>query len=119
MPKPQLAADRHSWLTPPGLHLYDRSDRTVPVRRTVKRRSCVRVLIAIPVFNERKYVERVLGKVLSYHRDVLVVDDGSTDGTGDLLAARRDIRLIRHATNSGYGQSLIDAFNYADEHGFD
>jgi len=79
----------------------------------------VRVLIAIPVYNERKYVERVLGKVLGFHRDVLLVDDGSTDGTGDLLAARSDIQLIRHAKNSGYGQSLIDAFGYADEHGYD
>ena len=79
----------------------------------------MRVLIAIPVYNERKYVERVLGKVLGFHRDVLLVDDGSTDGTGDLLAARSDIRLIRHAKNSGYGQSLIDAFAYADEHGYD
>jgi dolichol-phosphate mannosyltransferase len=77
------------------------------------------VLIAIPVFNERKYVQGVLGKVLSYHSDVLVVDDGSTDGTAELLSGRRDIRLIRHATNGGYGQSLIDAFDYADKHGYD
>ena len=79
----------------------------------------MRVLIAIPVFNEQKYVGRVLGKVLKFNRDVLVIDDGSTDGTAELLAARRDIRLIRHATNQGYGQSLIDAFRYADDHGFD
>jgi dolichol-phosphate mannosyltransferase len=79
----------------------------------------VRVLIAIPVFNEHKYVGRVLGKVLKFNRDVLVVDDGSTDGTGELLSARRDIRLIRHTANQGYGQSLIDAFRYADDHGFD
>jgi dolichol-phosphate mannosyltransferase len=80
---------------------------------------CVRVLIAIPVYNERKYVERVLSKVLTFHRDVLLIDDGSTDGTAELLATRRDIRLIRHATNQGYGQSLIDAFAYADRRGFD
>ncbi len=79
----------------------------------------MRLLIAIPVFNERKYVSRVLSQVLEQHPDVLVVDDGSTDGTADILAARRDICLIRHATNGGYGQSLIDAFGYADRHGFD
>jgi dolichol-phosphate mannosyltransferase len=51
-----------------------------------------------------------------------VVDDGSTDGTSDVLADRArtgDVHLIRHASNNGYGQSLIDAFAYADAHGFD
>jgi len=79
----------------------------------------VRLLIAIPVHNERKHVDSVLEKVKRYHRDILVVDDGSTDGTGDLLAARRDIQVIRHPTNLGYGQSLIDAFTFADKSGFD
>ena len=77
----------------------------------------VRLLIAVPVFNERKYVGPVLDKILRYSPDVLVVDDGSTDGTGDILAARKDIRLIRHKTNQGYGQSLIDAFGFADAPG--
>jgi dolichol-phosphate mannosyltransferase len=88
--------------------------------RIVKPRSvCLRLLIAIPIYNERQYVERVLDKVLTFHHDVLAVDDGSSDGTAELLAARHDIRLIRHAKNVGYGQSLIDAFDYADQHGFD
>jgi dolichol-phosphate mannosyltransferase len=82
----------------------------------------VRLLIAIPVFNERKYVASVLAKVRAFHPDVLVMDDGSTDGTGELLnqlAARGDIHLIRHSSNLGYGQSLIDAFTFADEQGYD
>ena len=78
-----------------------------------------RVLIAMPVFNERKYVERVLDMVLSYHGELLVIDDGSTDGTGEYLAGRADIQLIRHPENRGYGQSLIDAFAYADRAGYD
>ena len=36
---------------------------------------CVRLLIAIPVFNERKYVEAVLDKVKRFHPDILVIDD--------------------------------------------
>jgi dolichol-phosphate mannosyltransferase len=79
----------------------------------------VRLLIAIPVFNELKYVDRVLDKVHNYASDILCIDDGSTDGTGDLLAGRKDIQLIRHAVNRGYGQSIIDAFDYADAHGYD
>jgi len=79
----------------------------------------MRLLISIPVFNERKYVNHVLAKVLKIHPEIVLIDDGSTDGTAELLAARRDIHLIRHHRNMGYGQSLIDGFNYADQCGYD
>jgi glycosyltransferase involved in cell wall biosynthesis len=79
----------------------------------------VRLLIAIPVYNERKYVNSVLDRVKSFHSEILLIDDASTDGTQEILAGRRDIKVIRHATNQGYGQSLIDAFNYADRNGYD
>jgi len=79
----------------------------------------LRLLVAIPVFNEFKYVEKVLAKVRQFAGDILCVDDGSTDGTGDLLARRSDIQLIRHPVNQGYGRSIIDAFEYADARGYD
>ena len=47
-----------------------------------------RVLTALPVYNEASHVNPVLDEVVRYAGDVLVVDDGSTDGTSDLLAAR-------------------------------
>lgn len=76
-------------------------------------------LTALPVFNEVAHVDAVLNEVLRYSRQVLVVDDGSTDGTGELLAARRDIRLIRHDQNRGYGAALLTAFAYASRQKFD
>lgn len=79
----------------------------------------MRLLIAIPVYNEEKTVDAVLDQVAQYHREVLVVDDGSTDGTAQRLSQRADIQMIRHPTNLGYGRSLIDAFNYAHEQGYD
>ena len=82
----------------------------------------MRVLIAIPVYNERQYVRQVLEKVRQFHREILVIDDGSTDGTCKILgevACGSDIHVIRHASNGGYGQSLIDAFAYADAHRYD
>ncbi len=69
--------------------------------------------MAIPVYNERRHVLRVLEAVRRYARDILVIDDGSTDGTGALLARQRGVHLIRHPENRGYGQSLIDAFAFA------
>ena len=79
----------------------------------------MRLLIAIPVHNEQKYVDAVLDKVRTFHDDVLVVDDGSTDDTPNILARRTDVATIRHPVNRGYGQSLIDAFAYAERKGYD
>ena len=72
----------------------------------------MRTLIAIPVYNEEKYVTRVLSEVRKYAREILVIDDGSTDQTPVLLA-QQPVDVIRHARNRGYGRSLIDAFRWA------
>jgi dolichol-phosphate mannosyltransferase len=79
----------------------------------------MRVLVAIPVFNEETYVQRVLAQVLHHTSDVLVVDDGSTDRTAEILSRTPEIRVIRHPENRGYGQSMIDAFAYADRFEYD
>jgi glycosyltransferase involved in cell wall biosynthesis len=82
----------------------------------------VRALVAIPVHNELKHVRRVLTEVRRYHRHILVIDDGSTDGTAPLLQRLEEaqtIQLIRHPVNRGYGQSIIDAFTHADARGYD
>jgi glycosyltransferase involved in cell wall biosynthesis len=76
-------------------------------------------LTALPVFNEVSHVNSVLDQVRQYSRQVLVVDDGSTDGTHELLARRSDIRVLTHPENRGYGAALISAFQYAQQRGFD
>jgi dolichol-phosphate mannosyltransferase len=78
-----------------------------------------RFLTALPVYNEARHVHPVLDEVVRYAADVLVVDDGSTDGTSSLLAARPDIACIRHETNRGYGAALKTAFDYAIERSYD
>ncbi len=76
-------------------------------------------LTALPVFNEARHVCHVLDEVRRYSRDILVIDDGSTDGTAGLLAARGDVRVVTHPENRGYGAALLSAFAYAQEHGFE
>jgi dolichol-phosphate mannosyltransferase len=76
-------------------------------------------LTALPVYNEHRHVGSVLDETLRYSRHVLVVDDGSTDGTADLLAQRSDIRVVTHFKNMGYGAALASAFDYAIRQGFD
>ena len=72
-----------------------------------------RWLTALPVFNEVKYVEQVLQEVRRYSQDILVVDDGSQDGTSELLAQQPDLERITHDTNLGYGAALRSAFEFA------
>src|SRR4051812_24244147 len=81
--------------------------------------SSPRFLTALPVYNEFSHVNPVLDEVVRSAQDVLVVDDGSVDGTSDLLVARNDIRVIRHEKNRGYGAALITASAYAIEHKYD
>jgi dolichol-phosphate mannosyltransferase len=78
-----------------------------------------RFLTALPVYNEAQHVTEVLDEVVKYSGDVLVVDDGSTDGTRDLLLARGDVDVVEHSENRGYGAALRTAFEYAVVHRYD
>ena len=60
-----------------------------------------RVLLAIPVYNEERYVDNVLTEVRKRIEDILVIDDGSTDRT-PMLLSKHPVEVIRHATNRGY-----------------
>jgi len=78
-----------------------------------------RHLLAIPVFNEERYVLSVLRETRRYSRDILVVDDGSTDETPRILRTQPGLHVISHIENRGYGKSLADAFAFAIRRGFD
>ena len=77
--------------------------------------------IIVPVYNEVRTVRAVLDRLVSIDlplpREILVVDDGSTDGTGDLLsAAERDglpVTVIRCDRNGGKGHALRTGLAHA------
>ncbi len=68
-------------------------------------------VVVLPVYNEHSTLPCVLDAVRRvFDGPVIVVDDGSADGTPQVLAARTDVQTITHAQNIGYGRSLIDGF---------
>lgn len=78
-----------------------------------------RTLTALPVYNEHRHIDEVLDAAVRYSDDVLVVDDGSTDGSSELLDRRGDVLVARHPKNRGYGAALRTAFDYAALHDYD
>ncbi|MBI3308252.1 MAG: glycosyltransferase family 2 protein [Candidatus Melainabacteria bacterium] len=69
-----------------------------------------KISLIIPCFNERHAIEKtieeanfLLGKILY---EIIVVDDGSFDGTSELLKDRKDIKYIKNPYNKGYGYSI-------------
>jgi glycosyltransferase involved in cell wall biosynthesis len=78
-----------------------------------------RWLTAIPVYNEAKHVQGVLAEVRKCSPNILVVDDGSTDGTAGLLDAEPGLLRVTHPQNRGYGAAIATAFRFAVENCYD
>src|SRR5262245_49878893 len=79
----------------------------------------MKFLTAVPVYNEERHLESVLGQIRRYSPHILVVNDGSTDGTARLLAGQADLAVITHPQNRGYGAALASAFQYTIDSDFD
>ncbi|HLC48138.1 MAG TPA: HAD-IB family phosphatase [Candidatus Norongarragalinales archaeon] len=70
--------------------------------------------IAVPAYNEAKYIRRVLkaAKASKLADEILVIDDGSTDGTGNIAEAM-GVKVIRHRKNLGKGAAIRTAVRNA------
>ncbi len=79
----------------------------------------LRWLTAIPVYNEARHIHQVLAAVRRYSPDILTVNDGSTDGSQELLDAEPNLLRVNHPVNQGYGAAIASAFCYAVTHRYD
>ncbi len=74
----------------------------------------MKVSVIIPAFNEAATIREILRRVQEtpFDKEIIVVDDGSTDGTGEALATvdRRNLRVIAHEKNRGKGAAVRTGF---------
>lgn len=75
-----------------------------------------RTFVVIPAFNEAVTIRSIVQRVLAAVPDVIVVDDGSTDGTGTQLASL-PVTLLTHERNLGKAASLWRGLDHAMAHG--
>jgi glycosyltransferase involved in cell wall biosynthesis len=70
--------------------------------------------IVMPAYDERGTIEEIIKRVKAtpFQKEIIIVDDCSTDGTSDILAKIQDpeIRVVRHAINQGKGAALRTGF---------
>lgn len=83
------------------------------------RLEAVGACIVIPTYNNQKTLARVLDEMLAIANKVIVVNDGSTDNTAQILANYIDrITVVTHAVNHGKGMALRNGFTEAIRQGF-
>ncbi len=84
-----------------------------------------RVLIVMPTYNERQNLEIIVGRIREAvpAADLLVVDDNSPDGTGDLAdkLAEKDtsVQVMHRTEKAGLGRAYVAGFTWALERGYD
>ena len=77
-----------------------------------------RFAVAIPAYEAEPTIQRVVRRTLALHPDILVVDDGSEDRTGEAARAC-GVRVLAHAVNQGKGRALRTAFHELFGAGYD
>jgi dolichol-phosphate mannosyltransferase len=84
-----------------------------------------RALVIVPTYNERENIRRLIDTVLSQDGriDMLIVDDGSPDGTGaivrEIMATERRVNLLERGKKLGLGTAYIAGFKWALEREYD
>src|SRR5579872_1370910 len=69
-------------------------------------------LVGIPAYNEEKTIGEIVKRSLQYSDKVIVIDDGSSDGTVN-IAKQNGATVISHKKNQGYGAAIITLFDRA------
>lgn len=78
----------------------------------------ISIAIIIPTYNNVKTISEVICSVKKYNKQIIVINDGSTDGTGEILGKTDGLQLIQFDRNRGKGAALKAGFHLAGKSGF-
>src|SRR5690606_9610927 len=89
------------------------------LRSRMSRAMDSRVLIIVPAYHEEASLPGLLPRIheVMPEADILVIDDGSSDGTFRVARAA-GARVARHPINLGYGAAIQTGYRYAAAHGY-
>ena len=76
------------------------------------------IVVVIPTYNNGKTLAAVIEEVYRYADDIIVINDGSTDDTANILEQYPAIRTITHPVNKGKGTALKHGLSQAKKEGF-
>jgi glycosyltransferase involved in cell wall biosynthesis len=83
-----------------------------------ERMSALKCVVLMPTYNNAGTIAKVIADVKQYSEDVIVVNDGSTDDTKNILASIADIKVIDYPKNKGKGYALKLGLQKAYEWGY-
>ena len=77
----------------------------------------MKINFLVPVYNEKRTIRQLIKKIsdLPGDKNIIVIDDGSTDGTEGILNSSGGTKLIRHEKNAGKGAAIITALKEINE----
>jgi glycosyltransferase involved in cell wall biosynthesis len=75
--------------------------------------------VIVPTYNNQKTLKKVLDSILDFTTNVIIVNDGSTDSTSEILKSYSQLTQIHHPQNLGKGRALRNGFRKALELNFE
>lgn len=90
--------------------------KTISFGEDFKKHKCC---VIIPTYNNATKIDAVIKDVLNYTHDVIVVNDGSTDNTSEILKQYPQVSKVEYVKNKGKGHALKTGFKHALELGFE
>ena len=98
------------------LVMAESKEQKLLVKQKFKQLKCC---VLVPTYNNAKTIDAVIQSTLEYCDDVIIINDGCTDNTPEILAKYPQLKVVTHSVNQGKGVGLRNGFKKAVELGFD
>ncbi len=79
----------------------------------------ISICSVIPCFNEKQNLLQTVLKTYEHIENIIVVDDGSTDNSTEVIKNMNYVKILKHKTNLGKGAALVTGLSFAAANGFD